>query len=114
MAQEGQDVANMDPDSMDDQQKEEFNKLMRDITFANTDALNSAKDNMQFSSADSLEQGASTLYSITSNLVGSGPLSKTLDMQGREAAVDFIEKMSDGFKKIEVPDPNKLTAFIES
>ena len=28
--------------------------------------------------ADTLEQGASTLYSITSNLVGDGPVSKTL------------------------------------
>ena len=63
--------------------------------------------------ADTLEQGASTLYSITSNLVGDGPVSKTLDMEGREAAVDFIEKMADGFKQVEVPDPNKLKSFIE-
>ena len=63
--------------------------------------------------ADTLEQGASTLYSITSNLVGDGPVSKTLDMEGREAAVDFIEKMADGFKQVQVPDPNKLKSFIE-
>ena len=34
-------------------------------------------------------------------------------MEGREAAVDFIEKMADGFKQVEVPDPNKLKSFIE-
>ena len=34
-------------------------------------------------------------------------------MDGRAAAVDFIEKMADGFKQVEVPDPNKLKSFIE-
>ena len=34
-------------------------------------------------------------------------------MEGRAAAVDFIEKMADGFKQVEVPDPNKLKTFIE-
>ena len=48
-----------------------------------------------------------------SNLVGSGPMSKTLDMDGREQAVGMIEKMADGFEKVEVPDPNKLKEFIE-
>ena len=113
LASNGQSLADLDPDKMDDKQKAEFNQLIRDVTKANTDALNSAKDNLNFESADALDQGASTLYSITSNLVGGGPMSKTLDMQGREAAVDFIGKMADGFKKIEVPDPNKLKSFIE-
>ena len=107
------DTASLDPEDMDDKQKAEYNDMIRTLTNANTDALTSAKDSMSFESADQLEQGSSTLYSITSNLVGGGPASKTLDMQGREAAVDFIEKMSDGFKKINVPDPNKITAFIE-
>ena len=40
-------------------------------------------------------------------------MSKTLDMDGREQAVGMIEKMADGFKKVEVPDPNKLKEFIE-
>ena len=40
-------------------------------------------------------------------------MSKTLDMDGREEAVGMIEKMADGFKKVEVPDPNKLKEFIE-
>ena len=35
---------------MDDKEKREYNNLMRDLTNGNTDALNSAKDNMQFSS----------------------------------------------------------------
>ena len=37
---------------------------------------------LPFPYTDQLEQGASTLYSITSNLVGGGPVSKTLDMEG--------------------------------
>ena len=40
-------------------------------------------------------------------------MSKTLDMDGRQEAVGMIEKMADGFKKVEVPDPNKLKEFIE-
>ena len=34
-------------------------------------------------------------------------------MDGREEAVGMIEKMADGFAKVEVPDPNKLKEFIE-
>ena len=37
-------------EDMDDEEKMEYNNLMRDLTNGNTDALNSAKDNMQFSS----------------------------------------------------------------
>ena len=36
-------------------------------------------------------QGASTLSSITSQLAKGGDMAKTLDMQGREAAVELIE-----------------------
>ena len=39
-----------DFDDMTDGEKNEYNNLMRDLTNGNTDALNSAKDNMQFSS----------------------------------------------------------------
>ena len=39
-----------DFDDMDNEEKIEYNNLMRDLTNGNTDALNSAKDNMQFSS----------------------------------------------------------------
>jgi hypothetical protein len=106
-------LATFDYENMGDTQQVEFDNLVRTITNANTGALTSAKDNMQFTNADQLEQGAGTLYAITSNLVGTGPLTKTLDMKGREAAVGLIEKMADGFKQIEVPDPNKLKAFIE-
>ena len=44
------DKASVDLDQMGDKEKEEFKNLMRDLTHANTDALNSAKDNMEFSS----------------------------------------------------------------
>ena len=44
---------------------------------------------LPFPYIDQLEQGASTLYSITSNLVGGGPVSKTLDMEGTICLVDF-------------------------
>ena len=40
-------------------------------------------------------------------------MSKTLDMEGRDAAVGLLEDMAVGFKKVEVPDPNKLKTFIE-
>ena len=43
-------VGAKDLDEMNDQEKAEFKNLMRDLTNANTEALNSAKDNMQFSS----------------------------------------------------------------
>ena len=43
-------TAAKDFDDMDDEEKIEYNNLMRDLTNGNTDALNSAKDNMQFSS----------------------------------------------------------------
>ena len=35
-------------------------------------------------------------------------------ISGREAAVDLIEKMSEGFRTITVADPNKLKSFIEA
>ena len=40
-------------------------------------------------------------------------MSKTLDMAGRDEAVGLLENMAEGFKKIDVPDPNKLKTFIE-
>ena len=36
-------------------------------------------------------QGASTLSSITGQLAKGGDMAKTLDMKGREAAVELIE-----------------------
>ena len=58
-------------------------------------------------------QGAGTLYTITSQLVKGGDVSKTLDMKGREAAVALVDKMNDGFKKMTISDPSKLKTFIE-
>ena len=40
----------MDPDLMDDQQRERYNALIRTITNANTEALTSAQENLQFQS----------------------------------------------------------------
>ena len=92
---------------------EEYDTLMRDLTNANTQLINDAADNLEFNSIEQLDQGAGTLYGITSQLVGGGDVAKTLDMKGREAAVKLVDKMSDGFKKMTISDPNKLTAFIE-
>ena len=39
-------------------------------------------------------QGASTLSSITGQLAKGGDMAKTLDMKGREAAVELIEVRS--------------------
>lgn len=61
---------------------------------------------------DQLAQGANTLNGITSNIASTGPYSKTLDMEGRQAAVDMIENMSDGFKDVDQNDPEKLQEFI--
>jgi len=59
------------------------------LSQANTDAINAANENLQFTTADQLAQGATTLASITSNV--NGEYGKTLDMEGRQAAVDMIE-----------------------
>ena len=61
-----------------------------------------------------LQQGASVLYAITSNVVGDKLLSKTLDMEGRTQAVQLLQNMAQGFNNVNVPDPNKLKPFIES
>jgi len=61
-----------------------------------------------------LQQGASTLYAITSNAAGEGLMSKTLDMKGRTEAVALMQNMAEGFATVNVPDPNKLQPFIES
>ena len=61
-----------------------------------------------------LQQGASVLYAITSNVVGDKLLSKTLDMEGRTQAVQLLQNIAQGFNNVNVPDPNKLKPFIES
>ena len=43
-------ILGMDPDLMDDQQRERYNALIRTITNANTEALTSAQENLQFQS----------------------------------------------------------------
>ena len=66
-------------------------KVYNDLFQSNTALIRRAVDNLKFTSVDSLDQGASTLYSLTSQLTKSGDISKTLDMNGREAAVELIE-----------------------
>ena len=60
-----QGITEDDPEKMDEAQKEEYNSLIRTVTKTNTEAIKSAKENLQFENVDQLEQGASTLYSIT-------------------------------------------------
>lgn len=57
---------------------------------ANTDAIMNAKDNIPFTSLDQLAQGAAVLKRITAGLDKSELSAKTLDMEGREAAVQMI------------------------
>ena len=38
---------------------------------------------------------------------------KIIRIQGREAAVQLVGKMNEGFKKMPISDPNKLKTFIE-
>lgn len=90
------------------------NDLLVNLTNANTAALTSAVDNMKFTTIDQLQQGASVLYAITSNAYGSDPLTNTLDMKGRQEAVNLIQSMANAFGTMNVPDPNKLVPFMES
>ena len=71
-----------------------------------------ASNSLQYETVDQLAQGATTLASITANIAGDGLLSKTLDMEGREVAVEMIADMADGFKEVEINDPQKLDIFI--
>ena len=72
---------------------------------ANTQLIRDATETLEFNSIEQLEQargkhrwinielglqGASTLSSITSQLAKGGDMAKTLDMKGREAAVEMI------------------------
>ncbi len=52
------------------------------------------------------------MSSITDNIAGDDLVSKTLDMEGREAAVDLIEAMAEGFKEVEVTNPKDLETFL--
>ena len=53
--------------------------------------INSAAETLEFNSIEQLDQGAGTLYQITSQLVKGGDIAKTLDMKGREAAVALVD-----------------------
>ena len=58
---------------------------------ANTQLISNAAETLTFSTIDQLDQGAGTLYTITSQLTKGGDVAKTMDMKGREAAVQLIE-----------------------
>jgi len=83
-------------------------------TNSNTDALANAVDSLKFNNIDQLQQGASVLFSITSQAVGSNALTNTLDMKGRNEAASLIQKMANSFQSINVPDPNMLVPFLQS
>lgn len=83
-------------------------------TNANTDALANAVDSLKFNNIDQLQQGASVLFSITSQAVGSNAMTNTLDMKGRDEAAMLIQKMATSFQTISVPDPNMLVPFLQS
>ena len=53
-----------------------YDNLMRDLTNANTQLINDAAENLEFNSIEQLDQGAGTLYSITSQLVKGETLRK--------------------------------------
>ena len=59
--------------------------------------LNDAAINLEFDTIEELEQGAGTLYGITSQLAKGGDLSKTLDMKGREAALTLVSVCANMF-----------------
>ena len=61
------------------------------LSQANTQLITNAAETLTFSSIDQLDQGAGTLYTITSQLTKGGDVAKTMDMKGREAAVQLIE-----------------------
>ena len=100
------ELVGLDPNNLTDTQTEQLEAMLlaltqvclkKHSTFAtasfsqtNTDAINTAKDNLQFTTTDQLAQGATTLEAITANVAGTGILSNTLDMNGREAAVEMI------------------------
>ncbi len=72
------------------EQSSAYNDMMRDLTKTNTKAISSAA-NMGFHNLDRLNQGATTLNTIMATLHGNKELSKTLDTEGRAAAVKMME-----------------------
>ena len=99
---------------MTDREADNYDSLLRDLTNANTLLVSNAASALPFNNLDDLEQGAGTLYSITSQLMKGGAAAKTLDMKGRDASLTLINKMNEGFKKMPVSDPSQLKEFIES
>ena len=99
--------------NMTDEEKEAFDDLMRTTIQKNAESLKLASG-LEFSTIEQLQQGASTLRSVVENTVPGEAIGTMLDMEGREAAVVMMEKMANSFKKVDVPDPNKIIGFVES
>ena len=75
---------------MTDEEKEEFDNLMRETISDNAKSLQLASS-LEFSTIDQLQQGASTLQSIVENTVPGESTGTMLDMDGREAAVTMMQ-----------------------
>ncbi len=58
--------------------------------YSNTQALKDATTGISYTTLESLEQGTAVLQTITSSAAKDPVAAKTLDMQGREAAVDLM------------------------
>ena len=79
---------------MGDKEGANYDQLLKNLTNANTMLLEDASQTLEFNSIDALDQvlssffkliclskGAGTLYTITSQLVKGGDISKTLDSE---------------------------------
>ena len=78
------------PKNMTDEEKEQYNDLMRDMISDNAESLKVASS-LEFNTIDQLQQGASTLQAIVENTVPGDSKGTMLDMEGREAAVTMME-----------------------
>ena len=76
--------------NLTEEEKEEFDNLMRETIKNNAKSLELASS-LEFSTIDQLQQGASTLQSIVQNTLPSESTGTLLDMDGREAAVNMME-----------------------
>ena len=99
--------------NLTEEEKDAFDDLMRETIKKNSESLELASG-LEFSTIEQLQQGASTLKSVVLNTVPGEAIGTMLDMEGRESAVVMMEKMANSFKNVDVPDPNKITGFIES
>lgn len=93
----------------------ELDGMLIDLASKTTEAIQNA-ESIQYGSLDALVQGAAVLKGIVSGVVKDELSAKTLDMAGRESAVNTIANMAAAFREITsrnpVTDPNELKSFI--